>query len=154
METTWRPAVRIVCLDGDGRVLLMCWRDPHDGALIWEPPGGGIENGESPFRAARRELVEETGLDPDSIVDSPLIVARDTTWKGKRYVGSEEFYLARYPEQRPTLRRDGLMVDEQQNLTDHRWLHLSELSTLDGRLEPPELAAVIARLTEGPPTDR
>ena len=34
------------------------------------------------------------------------------------------------------------MVDEQQNLTDHRWLHLTELSTLDGRLEPPHLAEV------------
>jgi 8-oxo-dGTP pyrophosphatase MutT (NUDIX family) len=146
METTWRPAVRIICLDVDGRVLLMCWRDPHDGALIWEPPGGGIEAGESPFETARRELAEETGLDPDSIVDSPLLVDRDTTWKGKRYVGTEEFYLARYPSAQPALGRDGLMVDEQQNLTDHRWLHLSELSTLDGRLEPPQLAEVVTEL--------
>jgi 8-oxo-dGTP pyrophosphatase MutT (NUDIX family) len=147
MEITWRPAVRIVCLDADGRVLLMCWRDPHDGALIWEPPGGGIEAGESPFETARRELAEETGLDPDSIVDSPLLVDRDTTWKGKRYIGSEEFYLARYLSSQPALGRAGLMVDEQQNLTDHRWLHLSELSTLDGRLEPPHLAEVINQLT-------
>lgn len=146
METTWRPAVRIICLDADGRVLLMCWRDPHDGALIWEPPGGGIEDGESPYQTARRELAEETGLDPDSIVDSPLPVPRDTTWKGRRFVGTEAFYLARYPQVRPALGREGLMVDEQENLTAHRWLHLSELSTLDGRLEPPELAAVVTEL--------
>jgi 8-oxo-dGTP pyrophosphatase MutT (NUDIX family) len=147
VEIAYRPAVRIVCLDGAGRVLLLCWRDPYDGTLVWEPPGGGIEAGETPWQAAQRELVEETGLDPASIVDSPLTVERDTTWNGRRFVGPEEFYLARYDGDRPALTRAGLMVDEQVNLHDHAWLPLDELSDLDGRLEPPSLADVVDRLS-------
>ena len=65
MESLHRPAVRVICLDADGRVLLMHWRDPHDGSRLWEPPGGGIDPGETPLQAARRELAEETGLDAE-----------------------------------------------------------------------------------------
>jgi 8-oxo-dGTP pyrophosphatase MutT (NUDIX family) len=147
LEVAHRPAVRIVCLDAGDRVLLLCWRDPYDGTLIWEPPGGGIEAGETPWQAAVRELVEETGLDPSSMVDSPVTVDRDTTWNGRRFIGPEEFYLARFPGERPSLSRDGLMVDEQHNLLDHAWLALDELSELDGRLEPPTLVDVVARLS-------
>jgi 8-oxo-dGTP pyrophosphatase MutT (NUDIX family) len=38
-----RPAVRIICLDSAERVLLLHWRDPFDGRVLWEPPGGGVE---------------------------------------------------------------------------------------------------------------
>ncbi|MGN6793939.1 MAG: NUDIX domain-containing protein, partial [Streptosporangiaceae bacterium] len=51
-----RPAARVLCLDQQGRVLLLRWRDPVDRTVLWEPPGGGIEPGESPITAARREL--------------------------------------------------------------------------------------------------
>lgn len=147
MEIASRPAVRVICLDSSGRVLLLCWRDPYDGALIWEPPGGGIERGESPWDAARRELVEETGLDPSSIVDSPITVERDTTWNGRRFIGPEEFYPARFATDRPSLSRLGLMADEQENLRDHAWLLPDEFDSVVGRLEPPALAAVVNALT-------
>jgi len=39
------------------------------------------------------------------------------------------------------------MADEHVNLHDHAWLALSELADLDGRLEPPALADVVARLS-------
>ena len=146
-EIASRAAVRIVCLDGAGRVLLMCWRDPYDATLVWEPPGGGIEAGETPWQAAVRELVEETGLDPSSMVDDPVTVDRDTIWNGRRFIGPEEFYLARFSSESPPLSRSGLMADEQVNLHDHAWLGMDELSALDGRLEPPSLASVVARLS-------
>ncbi|WP_455568875.1 NUDIX domain-containing protein [Streptomyces inhibens] len=47
METTHRPAARVICLDAAHRLLLLHWRDPFDGTWLWEPPGGGIEPGET-----------------------------------------------------------------------------------------------------------
>jgi 8-oxo-dGTP pyrophosphatase MutT (NUDIX family) len=147
VETASRPAVRVVCLDVRERVLLLHWQDPWDGDLLWEPPGGGIDPGETPFEAARRELTEETGLDPAAVVDRPLDVPRNNKWNGKLYVGVEKFYLARYVAEAPALSRLGLLEYEQRDLRGHAWLSAAELATLPDRLEPPELVDVIATLT-------
>ncbi|MFG2041203.1 NUDIX hydrolase [Dactylosporangium sp. NPDC048998] len=146
METRSRPAARIVCLDAAQRVLLLHWRDPADGSWLWEPPGGGIDPGETPLDAARRELVEETGLDPAAILDGFVDVRRDQRWNGARWVGVEQFFLARFDVERPALVRTGLLPDEQQNLHDHAWVEQAALAALPDRLEPPQLAAVIAEL--------
>jgi 8-oxo-dGTP diphosphatase len=50
-----------VLLLRDGTLLLGRRRSPH-GRGTWSPPGGKVEPGETDEEAARRELVEETGL--------------------------------------------------------------------------------------------
>ncbi|MCD9623546.1 NUDIX hydrolase [Rhabdothermincola salaria] len=59
-----RTAARVVLLDADAHVLLLEARDPADAAKghWWEIPGGGIDPGEDTATAARRELLEETGI--------------------------------------------------------------------------------------------
>jgi 8-oxo-dGTP pyrophosphatase MutT (NUDIX family) len=59
-----RSAVRLVVLDGLGRVLLFHTRDPDhpDLGTWWELPGGGVDPGETFFDTAVRELREETGI--------------------------------------------------------------------------------------------
>ncbi|MFF1837389.1 NUDIX domain-containing protein [Streptomyces sp. NPDC058231] len=151
METTNRPAARVICLDAAERLLLLHWRDPFDGALLWEPPGGGIEPGETPLMAARRELSEETGLNPDAVRDRSVPVERDVRWNGKRYVGPEHFFVAHFAEERPVLRTTGLLPDEQVNLHAYAWVAWSDLNTLVDRIEPPTLLRVLATLVpDGP----
>lgn len=146
MQIIFRPAVRVVCLDGLAQVLLLMWRDPNGGELLWEPPGGGIDSGETPLDAARRELTEETGLDPMAIINRPLLVHRDSQWAGRRFVGPEPFFLARYSQESPALSRAGLRPDEEHNLRQYAWMSRTDLAGLTERVEPPSLAAIIGRL--------
>lgn len=48
----------------DKQEVLLC-RRPDDG--LWNLPGGGVEDGESPIEAAIREVKEEVNLDIDDL---------------------------------------------------------------------------------------
>ncbi len=53
-----RNSVLVIAADGEGRVLLV--RHSY-GPPVWALPGGGIDRGEAPEEAARREFREELG---------------------------------------------------------------------------------------------
>lgn len=56
-----RPeSVLVIVHTGDGEVLQLRRREPPD---YWQSVTGSLEPGESPLKAALRELREETGLD-------------------------------------------------------------------------------------------
>ncbi|QYC44025.1 RNA pyrophosphohydrolase [Nonomuraea coxensis DSM 45129] len=139
-----RPAARVVCLDRDGRVLLLHWYDRVARADVWEPPGGGIDPGETALDAARRELAEETGLPGSAVLDRHVEVARDYWWEGVRYVKDESFYLARFAEARPVVTAGGLTEGERAAYLGYTWT--GELPAQG--LEPPGLAEVVRRLTD------
>ncbi|SEP46530.1 NUDIX domain-containing protein [Amycolatopsis saalfeldensis] len=50
----------VIFRDTEGRVLLV---EPNYGAEPWEIPGGALDEGESPWAGARREIKEELGFD-------------------------------------------------------------------------------------------
>lgn len=143
MSVSDRPAARVVCLDGEGRVLLINWRDWVSGQELWEPPGGGLGPGETPLDAARRELTEETGLAGSAVQERFVEVDRDFMWLGDRYVKSERFFLARFDGSRPEVDPGELTEEERQAFLGYGWFEREELPDT---VEPPELAAVISEL--------
>ena len=54
-----RVAAYAIVVDPDDRILLAHWNEGRRAA--WTLPGGGLEDGEEPERAVRREVREETG---------------------------------------------------------------------------------------------
>ncbi|MFB7249558.1 NUDIX hydrolase [Microbacterium sp. NPDC056234] len=54
-----RVAAYAVVTDDDDRILLARWTEGR--RVAWTMPGGGLEPGEDPEDAVRRELREETG---------------------------------------------------------------------------------------------
>jgi 8-oxo-dGTP pyrophosphatase MutT (NUDIX family) len=58
-------AAGVLVLDADDRVLLVGQHRYTLDAYSWEIPEGGVPGGESPDDGARRELLEETGVEAD-----------------------------------------------------------------------------------------
>jgi mutator protein MutT len=60
---TCRHIALVVVLNVNDEVLLLRRADDVHCPGLWSFPGGRIQTGETPIEAARRELLEETGID-------------------------------------------------------------------------------------------
>jgi 8-oxo-dGTP pyrophosphatase MutT (NUDIX family) len=134
---------RVLCLDGGGRLLLMKWRDPFDGHDTWEPPGGGIEEGETPRQAAARELREEAGIVAE-VSEAYVRVPRDDWWKGKRRDREEPFFVAEAGD--AAVVPDMPTADETDTLVEWRYVAPDDVALLDAPVWPEDPFAVLARL--------
>jgi 8-oxo-dGTP pyrophosphatase MutT (NUDIX family) len=134
--------VRILCRNEDGEILLLKWRDPIDGHVFWEPPGGGIEPGEEPEEAAVRELYEETGY-TTALAEETVMVERDYVFAGRHHQHTERFFLTTVPGV-PT----PAQFSEQEIATflEAKFIHPGRLAALDAPVEPPHLGSLIAEL--------
>ena len=151
-EPLERPTVRVVLLDTEDRVLLFRSVAERSGEVLWFPPGGGVEPGESYEDAAARELREETGLTDVPLGPELWRRAPVLPWKGVPHRFRERHFLARTTS--GEIDTSGFSADERTSIHEHRWWTVDELRTLDALLVPRDLPTRLSEvLTHGPPTE-
>jgi putative (di)nucleoside polyphosphate hydrolase len=137
----YRPCVGVMLINAERRVFVGRRADrvgaPEGIGTWWQMPQGGLDEGEDPEAAARRELAEETG------VHTARFVARTrgwlsyelpsellgVAWQG-RYRGQKQMWFAARFEGEESEIDIGPREGHEQEFDAWRWVRLSELPTL------------------------
>jgi len=128
LEDAWYQVVVVWTREAGGKLLLTRRQaDKRFFPLCWEVTEGFAQAGEGPWRAARRELREETGLDPDESCWRYL----GTVWKqsdidGHHYQSMVAVYLVQLPEREPTVTCQPDEVLEARWVTVQQYLAIPE----------------------------
>ncbi len=56
-----RISAKVICFNQEGKILLNKGKTLYQDKEFWCVPGGGVEEGESIYQAAEREVLEESG---------------------------------------------------------------------------------------------
>lgn len=137
-----RPAARILLVDGQGRVLLFRFT-PYDGRPpFWCTPGGKVDDGETYEQAARRELLEEVGLDRDCGHQVAQRTVDFLTIEGVEVTADERWF--RVDVDAVEVTSAGHTELERRVMQSWRWFAPAELARLDERVYPEDLATLLA----------
>ena len=143
-----RQAIRALMIDHGDRVLLVKLYLERNGWTGWVLPGGGIEDGEDPQAALRRELLEETGLVNPFI--GPVVCRRTQRGPGiAPGFGGQQEDIHLVPchdfELKPAMPEHELRAE---GIVDMRWFSSAELHATPDKVVPEGLADLVDRVLE------
>ncbi|MCR9179609.1 MAG: NUDIX domain-containing protein [Erythrobacteraceae bacterium] len=139
-----RRAARLIVLDPQGRALMFRYDVPGR-PPFWVTTGGECDPDESFEDAARRELLEETGIIADPGPQIAQMTPEFITVEGEPVQADERFYLVQVSE--AAIDTSGQTALEQALMTQHRWFTLDELADWPEAVFPADLAAMIRSRT-------
>lgn len=134
-DLPYRPCVGVAVFNAKGQVFIgrrsgLPKDDPHS----WQMPQGGIDEGEEPIDAARRELHEETGISSvDLMAEAPdwlsydLPTTKTKRWSGKFRGQTQRWFAFRFTGHESEIRFD---LHGKPEFDAWRWVALSETPEL------------------------
>ncbi|MXO63559.1 NUDIX hydrolase [Qipengyuania oceanensis] len=135
-----RRSARIILVDADMRTLMFRYDVPGR-PPFWVTAGGECEAGERFEDAARRELLEETGIGAEPGPQIARLTPEYVTVEGEPVQGDERFYLVRV--EKPVIDTALHTEQERRLMTQHRWFTLNELADWHEALFPDNLADLV-----------
>jgi 8-oxo-dGTP pyrophosphatase MutT (NUDIX family) len=138
-----RVGARVLLLDQHDRVLLIHARDPDNPSHHWwELPGGGLDHGETPEQAARREVTEETGIELDQVGPKLWIRESRFRYRNRDHHRIDHVYLATCTHPTPTA-NTSFTENEKASVIERTWFTATELHTSPDKLLPAELPTLL-----------
>ena len=140
-----RPAARVILLDRQGRLLLFRF-DPPDRPPFWCTPGGALDPGESYEEAARRELLEETGIAADPGPQIARRIAEFITIEGVPVTADERYFRVVLGEDidPDAIDTGGHTELERRVMRGWRWFTAADLAALEEPWFPEDLLEMLA----------
>ncbi|MEP1422411.1 MAG: NUDIX domain-containing protein [Erythrobacter sp.] len=136
-----RRAARIIVLGPERRILLFRF-DVNGRPPFWVTAGGECEEGESFEEAARRELLEETGIDAAPRQQIARTTPEFVTVEGEPIQADERYFLVQVDEME--IETSGHTELEREVMTQHRWFAIEELERWHEAIFPVNLAHIVA----------
>lgn len=153
----YRPCVGIMVLNREGLVWVGHRVAEPNGEMagssqLWQMPQGGIDKGEDPLPAAKRELYEETGMENVELIEeAPRWINYDLpshlvgiVWKGKYRGQTQKWFAFRFHGDPHEIRVNPPPGGHAAEFDGWDWRRMDELSGLVVPFKKPVYDEVVA----------